>query len=229
MGCHKRSHPFLQLFQATQTAIDMREDALAPSSHHAGQQPPSSQNPFASPGASPIQQPKPCAQPPQSLTAARHEAAYGQWNTAHDQSPRRTPPHDPSKAHSMSSSDSTHMSSFDLEKSSIAQGQAPPARRSERDPEKAARSSRRSTQRQANMGDSLSLTYSDEDDGRGTQEKKAVQILAYLAAPCVVLSFLNCFWAIISIILTLFTQPVRLCARRPSFGQQLGGLLGPAL
>ncbi|KAI7355846.1 hypothetical protein KC336_g22248, partial [Hortaea werneckii] len=84
------------------------------------------------------------------------------------------------------------------------------------------------------MGDSLSLTYSDddydEDDGRGTQEKKAVQILAsYLAAPCVVLSFLNCFWAIISIILTLFTQPVRLCARRPSFGQQLGGLLGPAL
>ncbi|KAI6799425.1 hypothetical protein KC363_g1267 [Hortaea werneckii] len=211
----------------------MREDALAPSSHHAGQQPPSSQNPFASPGASPIQQPKPCAQRPQNLTAARHEAAHGQWNTAHDQSPRRTPPHDPSKAHSMSSSDSTHMSSFDLEKSSIAQEQAPPARRTERDPEKAARSSRRSTQRQANMGDSLSLTYSDddydEDDGRRTQEKKAVQILAYLAAPCVVLSFLNCFWAIISIILTLFTQPVRLCARRPSFGQQLGGLLGPAL
>merc|ERR1712070_74782 len=69
----------------------------------------------------------------------------------------------------------------------------------------------------------------DEDDGRRTQEKKAVQILAYLAGPCVVLSFLNCFWAIISIILTLFTQPVRLCARRPSFGQQLGGLLGPAL
>merc|ERR1711967_161356 len=97
----------------------------------------------------------------------------------------------------------------------------------------AARSSRRSTQRQANMGDSLSLTYSDddydEDDGRGTQEKKAVQILAYLAAPCVILSFLNCFWAIISIILTLFTQPVRLCARRPSFGQQLASLLGPAL
>merc|ERR1711881_737324 len=162
----------------TQTALDMREDALAPSSHHAGQQPPSSQNPFASPGASPIQQPKPCAQPPQSLTAARHETAYGQWHTAHDQSPRRTPPYDTSKAHSMSSGDSTQMSSFDLEKSSIAQEQAPPTRHTERDPEKATRSPRRSAQRQANMGDSISLTYSDDDDhdeedGRRTQEKKA--------------------------------------------------------
>merc|ERR1712070_1013455 len=115
-----------------------------------------------------------------------------------------------------------------------AQEQTPAARRTERDPEKAARSSRRSTQRPANMGDSISLTYSDDDyneddNGRRTQEKKAVQILAYLAGPCVVLSLLNCFWAVISLILTLFTQPVRLCARRPSFGQQLGGLLGPAL
>ncbi|KAI7240066.1 hypothetical protein KC330_g1516 [Hortaea werneckii] len=212
----------------------MRESALAPSSHHAGQQPPSSQNPFASPGASPIQQPEPCAQPPQSLTATQREAAYGQWNAAHHQPSRHTPQYDTPKTHSVSSGDSTQMSSFELEKSSIAQEQAPPTRHTERDPEKATRSPRRSAQRQANMGDSISLTYSDDDDhdeedGRRTQEKKAVQILAYLAAPCVVLSFLNCIWAVISLILTLFTQPVRLCARRPSFGQQLGGLLGPAL
>lgn len=83
------------------------------------------------------------------------------------------------------------------------------------------------------MGDSISMTYCDDDEdddgGRQLQERKAVKILLHLAGPCVILSFLNAAWTLISLILTVFTQPVRLCARRPSFGQQLGGLLGPAL
>lgn len=79
----------------------------------------------------------------------------------------------------------------------------------------------------------ISLTYREDEahtrDGRALQESKAPQILVFLSGPCVVLSMLNLFWAFISILITICTQPVRLCATRPSFGLQLAGLLGPTL
>ncbi|TKA32824.1 hypothetical protein B0A50_01050 [Salinomyces thailandicus] len=124
------------------------------------------------------------------------------------------------------------MSSLDLEKSSIAHEQAP--RRTVRDPEKAMHSGTNSPRRQPNIGDSISMTYSaddsDEDEeGRRLQEQNAFKILFFLSGPCLVLSAFNAVWTCISLIITVLTQPVRLCARRPSFGQQMGGLLGPAL
>jgi hypothetical protein len=69
----------------------------------------------------------------------------------------------------------------------------------------------------------------DVEEAYRIQEENALKILLFLAMPCVALSFLNAMWALISLFITIFSQPVRLCARRPSFGQQLGGLLGPSL
>jgi hypothetical protein len=69
----------------------------------------------------------------------------------------------------------------------------------------------------------------DIEEAYRLQEEYAPKILLFLAMPCVALSFLNAFWALVSLFITLFSQPVRLCAKRPSFGQQLGGLLGPSL
>lgn len=124
----------------------------------------------------------------------------------------------------------TPVSSIDLEKRSIAQEQA--RRQSERDPEKAMYKARNDSRQQTSMGDAASLSYTENDedeDGRRLQEKKAVQILLFLSGPCVILSALNTAWACISLVITLLTQPVRVCAKRPTFAQQLGGLLGPAL
>jgi hypothetical protein len=69
----------------------------------------------------------------------------------------------------------------------------------------------------------------DVEEAYRIQEENALKILLFLAMPCVALSFLNAIWALMSLFITMFSQPVRLCARRPSFGQQLGGLLGPSL
>lgn len=81
-----------------------------------------------------------------------------------------------------------------------------------------------------------SLTYdADEDDdeelneGKRKQNEKAVKILVFMSGPCVLLSGVNTIWAIIALIITVLTQPIRICAKRPSFGQQLAGLLGPTL
>lgn len=67
------------------------------------------------------------------------------------------------------------------------------------------------------------------DQGRATQEQKAVKILFFLSGPCVLLSSVNAIWAIIALFITTLSQPIRICAKRPSFGQQLAGLLGPTL
>lgn len=80
-----------------------------------------------------------------------------------------------------------------------------------------------------------SMTYEeDEDDedlteGKRKQEEKAVKILFFMAGPCVLLSAINTLWALIALFITALTQPIRLCARRPTFSQQLAGLLGPTL
>lgn len=82
------------------------------------------------------------------------------------------------------------------------------------------------------MSDNISMTFSEDDSnttGRRKQEDKAINILLFLSGPCLLLSLLNTLWTLLALLLTLLTQPVRLCARRPSFGAQLSGLLGPAL
>jgi hypothetical protein len=127
----------------------------------------------------------------------------------------------------------TPISSIDLEKSKTSRQH----KKARRDPEKVMSKSRRDSpqqpqQQQFDHGDGASLAYSDDDgddNGRRTQEEKAVKILLFLSGPCVVLSALNTVWTLISMVITCLTQPVRLCARRPNFGQQLSGLLGPAL
>ncbi|EME48400.1 hypothetical protein DOTSEDRAFT_67452 [Dothistroma septosporum NZE10] len=146
----------------------------------------------------------------------------------------------PHKSASMSSAGNsfttTPISSIDLEKGSLGReiklhntSRDRWDRRS-RDPEKAAaergshgRSQRHVTPRWAYLEDD------DELNGRELQERKAGKILLFFAGPCVVLSFLNAIWTFISLLITALAQPVRVCARRPTFGQQLGGLLGPAL
>ncbi|KAK4547847.1 hypothetical protein LTR36_010566 [Oleoguttula mirabilis] len=125
----------------------------------------------------------------------------------------------------------TPISSMDLEKNSTARQQT--TARSDRDPEKAVYDARGDSQQQPGiMTDSASLSYSDDDgdnNGRRQQEESAVKIVLFFSGPCVILSALNTAWACISLVITLLTQPVRLCAKRPTFAQQLAGLLGPAL
>jgi hypothetical protein len=89
----------------------------------------------------------------------------------------------------------------------------------------------RQSQRYANYQRSQRHTddEADVEEAYRIQEENALKILLFLAMPCVALSFLNAMWAVVSLFITIFSQPVRLCARRPSFGQQLGGLLGPSL
>jgi len=107
-----------------------------------------------------------------------------------------------------------------------------------RDPEKDAFDSSRNSSRLGPFHDSASETcssleasssYDDAKTALRTQEEKAVNILLFLSAPCAGLSLLNAIWTLIALFLTLLSQPVRLCAARPTFGQQLGGLLGPVL
>jgi hypothetical protein len=142
------------------------------------------------------------------------------------------------------SSGGTTMSSFDLEKGvpgSKAKQDRRSKRDSARDPEKAFynaqtpprshRSARHS--RRQSRDDVESVVYSDADSevdaGLALQEAKAMKILFFLSGPVIGLSFLNLFWTLISLIITILSQPVRLCARRITFGQQLASLLGPAL
>jgi hypothetical protein len=144
------------------------------------------------------------------------------------------------------SSGGTTMSSFDLEKGmsgSKDKQNRRSKRDSARDPEKAfynaqqasspqSHRSPRHSQRQS-RDDTGSVTFSDVDSqidaGLALQEAKAMKILFFLSGPVVALSFLNLFWTLISLIITILSQPVRLCARRITFGQQLASLLGPAL
>ncbi|KAK5136855.1 hypothetical protein LTR08_001777 [Meristemomyces frigidus] len=161
-------------------------------------------------------------------------AANGQANTGLDSISQRSAVHEPYKSLSMSSAGGsslvTPMSSMDLEKSIKVREQAPI--QLDRDPEKEMNHAGNGSQQPINIGDSASTSYSDrdgEEDDRTRQEDKSLNILLFLSGPCVLLSALNMVWACISLIVTTLTQPVRLCAKRPTFAQQLAGLLGPAL
>lgn len=61
--------------------------------------------------------------------------------------------------------------------------------------------------------DHSSLSSASDDDvldQRLRLESKAVKILLYLSAPCVLLSFLLCVWSLVISFLTVLTYPLRL-------------------
>ncbi|KAK3110303.1 hypothetical protein LTR53_015537, partial [Teratosphaeriaceae sp. CCFEE 6253] len=174
-----------------------------------------------------IQAPTPCAHLPYSSLSAQRAAYSDPTDTAYDRT--STAYYKSSSFSSQGSGLMTPVSSMDLEKSSTVQ-ETPP--RLQHDPEKAIHPTRHHPRQTNNMSDNVSMSYSEDDgdeDGRRLQEDKAINILLYLSGPCVVLSALNMVWTCIALLISLLSQPVRLCARRPSFGQQLSGLLGPAL
>lgn len=205
-------------------------------------------DPFASPASHGVDTPKypePCAQlPPRTSdrvtsdeTLATSEAQSAAYNTNGSVY----------KSASMSSagqsSTLTGMSSFDLEKG-MGKEQDKQNRRSKRDSardtEKAMYSaqsprSHRSPRQslRPSRDDAASATYShvesEIDAGLALQEEKAMKILFFLSGPVFALSILNFIWTLISLVITTLSQPVRLCARRITFGQQLASLLGPAL
>lgn len=191
-----------------------------PSSLAAGNHSVSPNDPFATPDFRPTDLPK----PPEP---AIHKCASAHWHSAVSQN------EDPAAFNYKSaslSSNGTQISSIYLEKSRDSRRDSTQARQqrlSSRDSEKA--ESHAQGYSIAGRRDVTIDDDDDDDDAQALQERKAVQILLFLSAPCVLLSFLNALWTIISLCVTAMTQPVRLCARRPTFGQQLGGLLGPAL
>jgi len=200
-------------------------------------------DPFASPASQAINTPRypePCAQLQPRTTAGPTTSDEAFANTDLEHTAYLATSH---KSASMSSGGTT-MSSFDLEKGtsgSKAKHDRRSKRDSARDPEKvfynaqtpprSHRSARHS--RRQSREDVESVMYSDADSevdaGLALQEAKAMKILFFLSGPVIALSFLNLFWTLISLIITILSQPVRLCARRITFGQQLASLLGPAL
>jgi hypothetical protein len=199
-------------------------------------------DPFATPVFHPVNSPTypaPCAHPTSRQWTEANEGQYTMHEAANI----------PHKTGSMSSSGGsstlTKMSSIDLEKASLAREQNRQSRRSSpgsyTDPEKAAykahslrgqRSPRRSGQSHSQEY-AASMAYSDaeseSDQVLRLQEAKALNILLFLSGPVVALSFLNFAWTLISLLITTLSQPVRLCAKRITFGQQLSSLLGPTL
>lgn len=225
----------------------MTDPSLAPRHKDQGFTEGHASNPFATPTLNPADLPTP-PEPVAQIFFISQSAQSTQLNNT--SSPPNTRPHHEKpynsyKSASMSSSGESSMmtgiSSIDLEKGVLGKKQIQKKNSSRdrqrrdrhvKDPEKAAHSrspgshdgqSRRDADRVAYLEDD------EQDEARQLQEEKAVKILLYLSGPCVVLSFLNVIWTFISLAITSLAQPVRLCARRPTFGQQLGGLLGPAL
>lgn len=189
-------------------------------------------NQFTHFSAEPNNFPRPSAQIP-NIPCLTRAALTADEHTAVRYERTSTPaPYIPGHFGSMSSDGSgsliSPISSIDLEKS-LAQENA--SRKPRRDPEKAINHAMGETNQQTAISHAATMTYfeDDGDDSRGVQEKHAVKILFFLSGPCVVLSTINTVWTCISLIITLLSQPVRLCARRLTFGQQLGSLLGPAL
>jgi hypothetical protein len=207
--------------------------------HQSNSQPVFVEDPFASPASQAIDTPRypeACAQLPPKTTGPTYTGGPLAATEQHDTA---TSSH---KSASMSSAGTT-MSSFDLEKG-MAKEQDKQNRRSKRDsardPEKdfysaqtPSRSQRSPRHSHRPSRDGGSIIYSDAeseiDEGLAIQEAKAMKILFFLSGPVIALSFLNFIWTLISLVITILSQPVRLCARRITFGQQLASLLGPAL
>ena len=230
----------------------MPDSDLAPSNHDtAGKEHTRTDDPFAAPPSlSNIAPtfPRPCAYPAHSVPSSR-AAVNGYRSTRHDRyhSYASTVPHKPGSMSSTGDSAViTPMSSMELEKASLAKEHEPKrsSRESERsggskgsrghrDPEKAMSGSRNNSHPSNHHNASSTVAYVEQDDeldeGQRVQEQKAMKILLFLSGPCVLLSSLNTAWAFIALVITALSQPIRICARRPTFGQQLAGLLGPTL
>lgn len=222
----------------------MTDPTLAPRLNDQGWGDTYTSDPFATPTLKPADLPTlpaPAAQLPSRTqrdeSSSRPSTLYGGLH--HEQATYSY------KSASMSSSGNssamTPNSSIDLEKASLERKiceqkhHSTSRDRESRDrrskaPEKAAAA--RDSRDPIRRHETERVTYMEDDDGLEDEERqanKAGKILLFLAGPCVVLSFLNAIWTFISLFITAMAQPVRLCARRPTFGQQLGGLLGPAL
>ncbi|KAF2172978.1 hypothetical protein M409DRAFT_16929 [Zasmidium cellare ATCC 36951] len=226
----------------------MTDPSLAPRQHDQGFTEGHASDPFATPTLNPADLPTPPE--PVAQISSRSQSALP---VATSSSPNGRPHHEKApysyKSASMSSSGESSMmtgiSSIDLEKGALGREQIQNKKKhtrrdrqsrdrhskERRDPEKAAHSRSPGSHDRQPGRDPERVAYLEDDEldeARQLQEEKAVKILLYLSGPCVVMSFLNAIWTFISLIITSLAQPVRLCARRPTFGQQLGGLLGPA-
>lgn len=234
----------------------MRDPFLAPRQYDQGLSDGLASNPFATPTLNPTDlptPPEPVAQissRPQSQTPHQSETAISPF-VLNGRPHHEKAPHSYKSASMSSTGDSSMMtgiSSIDLEKDSLGKEEIQKKQkgtsrdrqirehrskdRQGRDPEKAAHSRSPGSHNRDSRGNANRVAYLEDDDAdeaRQLQEEKAVKILLYLSGPCVILSFLNAVWTFVSLAITSLAQPVRLCARRPNFGQQLGGLLGPAL
>ncbi|WPH03977.1 Hypothetical protein R9X50_00686000 [Acrodontium crateriforme] len=207
--------------------------------HH----PPSADNPFSTPPWHAIQHPQPVVHADRSPRHSRNLVTGEIAGHQHDRQLSHAP-NSLYKSSSLSSAASSAMTgvipSIDLEKaggghtrsnasarrveSRNSHTHVSNSRRASRDPEKAI----------LDIPTNSSLTDRepiDDDRVKPThlQEAKALSILLFLCSPCLALSFLNTIWTFIALFITLLTQPIRLCARRPSFSLQLSGLLGPPL
>ncbi|KAK1815306.1 hypothetical protein LTR12_010275 [Friedmanniomyces endolithicus] len=210
-------------------AVIMLEAALAPPGPNDAGRHHNSQVHTTSPASETIQLPRPCAQALPGLRCIQSATANGPTPTKHDRLPKVYHNHGP--AYLRGSGLTSAASSLDLEKSDSAQETIREGR--EHDLEKAVYHPRV----HQNMSDSIHASFSEDDAGdesnsssRRLQEDKAINILLFLSGPCVALSSLNAVWTFIALAISLLSQPVRLCAsNRPTFGQRLSSLLGPAL
>lgn len=180
--------------------------------------------------------PAPCARPsssrsPRSLTPASASPVIPYQHPEWLAGPPSTSPHRPSRSadHTRRSS---RQGSTTLHHEKLSERSTSDSESSDlygRDVEKGSFGSHRSS----NSNIMTSITYDEEeepvDEYRQQQEQKATGILLFMSGPCVLLSCFNCIWTIIALFLTVLTQPFRLGANKPTFGQHLSGLLGPAL
>lgn len=226
----------------------MTGPSLAPRHNDQGFTDGHASNPFATPTLNPADLPTP-PEPVAQISFNSHSAQSTQLGNTNARPHHEKPSYSyksPSMSSSGESSMMTGISSIDLEKGALGREQVQKKNTSRdrqsrdrhsrdrhaRDAEKAAHSRSPGShdgQARRNADRAAYLEDEEQDETRQLQEEKAVKILLYLSGPCVVLSFLNAIWTFISLVITSLAQPVRLCARRPTFGQQLGGLLGPAL
>ena len=224
----------------------MTQPALAPT--HLDKQVTNVDDPFATPARvdSFPATPQPCAFPYHDENATRHAIASRDAAPGHHR--QQSSVHKTYKPGSVSSAgDSSIMTpgtSVDLEKAGL--------KREARKPKRSSRGSSGSKQHSNNRceekvmpgspdhlahssdrGAGTRQTYEEDDDevdeGRQAQEQHVLKILFFLSGPCVLLSALNTAWACIALVVTALSQPIRICAKRPTFGQQLAGLLGPTL
>ncbi|KAF2839613.1 hypothetical protein M501DRAFT_973178 [Patellaria atrata CBS 101060] len=75
--------------------------------------------------------------------------------------------------------------------------------------------------RHAVNADVTTISYGHDEPDDDLLEDKALRILIYLSSLCPLVSLATLFWTLISVIVTIFLQPLRLISYRPDFPQQL--------